>query len=865
MSTFAEELASRMIEHEPYWLAYQRLQSAGAGSTLPPRLERTHSDIPENELAKLLYCASVFAQTSIDSFQTMAQSIALNALLVDNQAETRERCAHILTELGNFPSLSYVEKHYPAESESLRGMLQRGISKELNGVQVGGVRLHLTDYQKELWRILPSAKSLAVSAPTSAGKSFLVIEYMCRVVSASAKFAVVYVAPTRALLSEVHQTVKRRLNGVSGLRVSTVPSLDAEPPPRQVFVLTQERLQVLLAISDIKFDLIVVDEAQNISDGSRGMLLQDCLEHVIERNPNLRIVMLAPGAEGFVEAGRTMGITDLTPLSTNISPVLQNRILVSKVAGRNALQLRLLSPRGAQPIGVLSASRGFDHPAIRLASVALELGSTGGSLIYATGPSDAETVAMQLCQELEPSSDSRITDLAAFVEQHIHREYKLAALIRKGVAFHYGRMPTLLREALEEGFKCGSIRFLTCTTTLFQGVNLPARNVFIDTPLRGRGAALDPALLWNFAGRAGRMRKDIVGNVFLVDYDEWPEKPMTEFAKFHIKPAFRTTVTESYERVVAALQGNMPSAFAKDEVSPRIRSAAGLLIARAAKGDLTQFLARVVPDVSADRRGALVAVGTEAAARLELPSAILTSNWMIDPFGLRRLYDRIIEKIEANQLKELVPVHPNAKGAGGVYARIFSRILRQINKQQGNFGGYVSTLAIPWMRGIPYPVILGRAIDRARTKFAEAELNAQMRGTVQRRRRPKPVDPSKVIRETFDIIEEVVRFEFVQLGKAYIDLLSYALRVNGKAEVVPTIYDFSLALELGISTISGRSLVELGLSRIAASALEKIYPDTNLSVDRARSWLRDVDISTLNLNPVIVDEIQRLGLARSAA
>src|SRR5258708_39094922 len=74
-------------------------------------------------------------------------------------------------------------------------------------------------------------------------------------------------------------------------------------------------------------------------------------------------------------------------------------------------------------------------------------------------------------------------------------------------------------------------RSLVCTTTLAQGVNLPARNVFIDTPTRGAGKPLDPALLWNFAGRAGRLNHDIVGNVFLLNYEEWNSKPMDQFVR----------------------------------------------------------------------------------------------------------------------------------------------------------------------------------------------------------------------------------------------------------------------------------------------------------------------------------------------
>jgi replicative superfamily II helicase len=77
---------------------------------------------------------------------------------------------------------------------------------------------------------------------------------------------------------------------------------------------------------------------------------------------------------------------------------------------------------------------------------------------------------------------------ACGIKKHIHPDYTLAAMIRKGIAFHYGKMPTFLREALESAFREGHVKFLVCTTTLFEGINLPARNVFIDTPRGARGS-----------------------------------------------------------------------------------------------------------------------------------------------------------------------------------------------------------------------------------------------------------------------------------------------------------------------------------------------------------------------------------------
>lgn len=862
MTNFANELAERLSSHESYWEKYWSLQSAGAFSTLPLHAKKTHDAPSKKDVITLLYCASVFSQADNDKYKTMAQSIALNSILVNKEQDVCERVIRILTELGNFPSLAYAEDKLEVKSLSLFGLLQQRISRELNAVTIGNQRFSLTDYQKDVWNSLSKFKALAVSAPTSAGKSFLVIEHMCRQVVQSDYFVAVYIAPTRALLSEVHQTVAARLKEIGDVRISVVPSANLEKKPKQVFILTQERLQVLLATTNVKLNLIIVDEAQNISDGARGMILQDCLEQAVARNKETGLIMLAPGARGFPEAARIIGIPSIEQASTVLSPVLQNRILVNKVAGKNELQLQLLSTNGRHPLGLLSSNRGFDIPETRLASVALELGSEGGSLVYAVGPSDAEKVALQLAQDRIPLENHQLNDLAAFVEEHIHPEYKLASMIRRGIAFHYGKMPTLLREALESAFKSGALQFLVCTTTLFQGINLPARNVFINTPTRGKGASLDAALLWNFAGRAGRMKKDIVGNVFLVDYDQWPDKPLNNFVRFQIKSAFKATLTESYDQVINALSGKMPVVSPQSDTPTKVRASAGLLIAHAAKGDIKEFAARVLEGMSEEKLYALTSTAEQAAVAIDLPESILTANWMIDPFGLKRLHERIVKKIKDNDWETLIPINPHEKGSGKIYASIFTRMLKHVYGQKGNFGGYVSMLAIPWMKGVPYPEILSKAIRRERDNY---ERKIKAREGQGRARKLKYPDANKIIKDAFDIIEDVVRFQFVQLGKAYIDLLLLALRDEGREDMVGAIFDFSMALELGIATESGKAYVELGLSRIAASALEKQYPNTRLSISQAREWLWNLNIAELNLSAVIVDEIRRLGLLKPEA
>lgn len=870
-STFAQELAARLVGSNQYWSLLATLQSKGVIETL----HRKPADVPiaPSDVAKLLYCAEVFVQTDDESLHKQAQEIAIHTLIVSNHDDgdsPRERALSLLTELGNFPGLNYVERHLTKSTPSLLGLINRRVSERLNTVAFGNESRTLTAYQKRVWDSLPKTRASVISAPTSAGKSFLVVEHLCRIAERPGRFVAAYVTPTRALLSEVLQKVQARLKDRPDVRVSAIPTLEDEQTyPTQIFVLTQERLSTLLSAgaSDLAFDLLVVDEAQNIADDSRGMILQDCLERIAERSNKTQVILLAPGAVGMPEVAKTFGISDLVSLTTQLSPVQQNRIVLTKVPRKpRELALAVIGRDGARhQLGRIKLADSLNDAKSRLARVAIELGGDGGSLLYETGPREAEKAAECLVELLKVreggASPGPLEELSKFIKDHIHPDYQLAEMVRYGVAYHYGRMPSLLREAIETAFKrdLDGIQYLVCTTTLAQGVNLPARNVFIDTPKYGQGKPLNPALLWNFAGRAGRLNQDVVGNVFLLDYEQWESNPMDKFVPFTVRSATVVTLQRLGGKIAEALNARvLPKALRSDPDAGLVRSGAGLLVAHAARKDIQGYLHGVMCGAPTQEVEALVEAATSAYREIDLPDHILADNWTIDPFGLKRLYDNLLEKIEEGRVSELLPMNPK-DAPTGFYESLFGRIVEQVNGESRKFGALAGRLAVDWMRGIPYPEMLGRWISRQRKseqKKAEQALND---GETPAKSRTLDA----LIRDAFDLIEETVRFQFVQLGKAYRDLLLQALRQTGNADLVPKVFDFALALELGISSKIGIAYVELGLSRIAASALERLSPADGLTVEAARQLLRELNVKSAKLSPIIVTELHRLGLIKT--
>jgi len=164
----------------------------------------------------------------------------------------------------------------------------------------------------------------------------------------------------------------------------------------------------------------------------------------------------------------------------------------------------------------------------------------GGNLVYANGPAAAERAA-QILASLESARnlapDTELQSLSTLTQRVVHPKYLLASVLMQGVAFHYGNMPLLIRSEIERLFKAGKIRFLVCTPTLIEGVNLPARSIFMRGPEKGVGNPMSDIDFWNLAGRAGRQGMEFQGNVVCVDATDkrvWKSPPPTRRARYKI-------------------------------------------------------------------------------------------------------------------------------------------------------------------------------------------------------------------------------------------------------------------------------------------------------------------------------------------
>ena len=75
-------------------------------------------------------------------------------------------------------------------------------------VQSSGAWLQVNDFQQRFWSNAGGERWLSASAPTASGKTFLVLQWLIDQVIAREARVAVYLAPTRALVSEIETSLK---------------------------------------------------------------------------------------------------------------------------------------------------------------------------------------------------------------------------------------------------------------------------------------------------------------------------------------------------------------------------------------------------------------------------------------------------------------------------------------------------------------------------------------------------------------------------------------------------------------------------------------------------------------------------------
>lgn len=802
----------------------------------------------------LITCASLFAQSKDGKILDMAYRICQTCMTQqDIAAEYHSACAAIFDVLTNSPAIALAKQREYISDDYLSDIpIQCAIDvkrKQFSNTIVDGDGfIFLNDFQKEVYDSFYNTRLLSVSAPTSAGKSFILLQMIKEHISSHPFAKIAYIVPTRALIQQVELDIRAIIKKNS--LVADISSIPVKPDTwdtkASVMVFTQERLQWLISeFSDMVFDFIVVDEAQKISDGSRGILLQQVLQQVATNNET-RFIFASPMSENPSSLLKIVNYSDeLSPQSrqviSEIATVNQNLIWIYKDGtGTMKWQMDLLSNGHRFNLGFIDTDR-ITKTSMRLPMLAFAIsGSKKGNLVYCNGAAEAEKTAIQLMSlildktpDFEPSA--RVKELIKLVKKTIHPNYALVEVLKAGVAFHYGNMPLSIRNEIENLFKSGDISFLVCTSTLVEGVNLPAKSIYIRGPKKGKNNPMSEIDFWNLAGRAGRQGKEFQGNIICLDATDetvWKNGTPFERKKYLIKGSIDSIVETKPQELINYISSKNET-VSKD---PQLDYS------------YTYFLSAFFQYGTISNSPLIKLYGEEfcqlidsafddALKNVEIPSSLLSKNQGVNPIAQQKLLDYF--RNSNKSIEELVPPYPENDDAQDKYMHIIGRISKYITGESHKLNMSRSILVTEWMRGYG----LARIINDNIKWNKDHDTNKKL---------------ATIIRDTMREIEEFARFKFLKYTTCYLDVLKYYFECTNNSEAINQIPQISLWLEFGASKSTQISLMSMGFTRTAALELSDLMVADDYDKAKCINWFNKNDVHSMDISPTILQEVDKI-------
>lgn len=824
-------------------------------------LEDNDSTKPVKEIdwSKLLLAGSILARSDKRKDQEGALRIATAAISLTDDPALNDSGAVLLGKLSNFRAIELaISRHLLSENLeerlgiSLRLELQRRKIDHSILVQSSGLWLKVNDFQQQFWTRASEECWVSASAPTASGKTFLVLQWLIDQLMSEEIRVAVYLAPTRALVSEIESSLKDILSESRSIVVSSLPLTDKYNAaraggPSAILVLTQERLHLLAnALNDsLSIDLLIVDEAHKIGDNQRGVILQDAIERVTRLNPKLKAVFLSPATQNPEELlSDAPSDVQTTTVDSDTSTVLQNLICATQAPGQSKRwNLTLRQHTDDLQIGVLQLANVPDGVKKRLAFIAAAIGESGGTLVYSNGAAEAEEVADLISQLLPKLNniDVELSQLSELARKGVHQDFRLASLVECGVAFHYGNMPSLIRQEIERLFRSGKIRFLVCTSTLIEGVNLSCRTIVIQGPRKGKNYPMEPHDFWNLAGRAGRWGDEFQGNIICIDPENsraWP-KGIPARARYPIKREcdvvlnFGNSLADYLVNRAEKIQSNFENSEKFEQVS------AYLLTTYMRLGSISSasFAKRHDPGFILLLDNALATL----ASKIEIDVNLAAKHPGVSAIGLQRLLESF--RAYTGEVENLLPADVSSEDS---YDR-FTTIMRRINEHL--FFAFSPPTRIALFSLIICKWLKGYSLARI--------INDSIRWHQEVR---KPFKLPNLIRETMALVEQVARFKAPKYLSAYVDVLNLHLTEIGRDDLIDTGLNIGTKLEFGVSSKTLLSLMELGLSRMSAVALYEHISRDSLSKDECVGWVteRSNQFASMNIPDLIIKEIHEL-------
>lgn len=416
-----------------------------------------------------------------------------------------------------------------------------------------------------------SRRAVVVSLPTSSGKT-MIAEF--RILQALNQFSidkgwVAYLVPTRALVNQISRQLRRDLGSLRinveqvspALEIDNVESeLLCQNDPENKFdilVTTPEKLNLMLrqgweTTIGRPLTLVIVDEAHNIQDATRGLHLELLLASINSECQYAQFLLLTPFITNAREVAKWLGGHSSEDISLAVDWQPNDRVIgiiqaeKTEEIRKNSFDYRvrmetvhtseqtlvvddLIDLQNNQEIAS-TYSQASNNASTLAAIAAQKLQQRGPVIVMHTQPRWVWPLANRLKIEInKKASTDNISLVQKFLELELGHETPLIDLLSYGIGIHHAGLPDEVRTLMEWLFEEDELNFLVATTTIAHGVNFPVSGVVMASHQYPYGKDMPPEDFWNIAGRTGRISHGTVGVVGLAAETPAKAEKLREF------------------------------------------------------------------------------------------------------------------------------------------------------------------------------------------------------------------------------------------------------------------------------------------------------------------------------------------------
>ena len=355
-----------------------------------------------------------------------------------------------------------------------------------------------SEQQYMLSRTIETRENVVAVAPTSYGKSDMLLKKVLHYYEAGKNTCIL--VPTKSLMAQtLHQLMIKK-----GDRKGVIVHPDMfNNTEHFIAIFTQERLaNFQIQYPNVTLDYVFVDEAHNLLGGDeRSLALSRCLVITRTRNPTVNVDFYSPF---IIDPERSLELVHLRDR--------ENDAVTYKVDEYMKIPKYMVWDNES---GVLEVYDQFTGTPIPLKTVLTDSATfiidnaNHKNIIYTNSPSQVEQFANELASKLplaDYSEDEQkiVDELCQTLSVTVHESYNLIRLLRHGVIISHGKMFDNVKEYIENLYRqLKGIRFVITTSTLLEGVNLPADTLFMLNFYKGP-ANLSYSSFHNLVGRIAR-------------------------------------------------------------------------------------------------------------------------------------------------------------------------------------------------------------------------------------------------------------------------------------------------------------------------------------------------------------------------